>query len=86
MINLLNSSILAISIEEIINIKVSLGEITMKEFHQWVAEMQNTIEDASIIRKDANGNIVSDTIQICKYCGQDANKEKINPDYYGDWD
>lgn len=30
----------------------------MKPFHQWMSDMANSIEDASVIVKDENGEIV----------------------------
>jgi len=36
----------------------------MKPFHAWVEEMANSIEDASTIVKDANGDIVIPTPKL----------------------
>ncbi len=46
----------------------------MKPFHAWVADMENSIVDASIIVKDAHGNIVLPTP-----------KDEIYSDFYEKW-
>lgn len=47
----------------------------MKPFHSWVESMANSIEDASIIVKDAHGNIILPPIP----------KDRIYDDIYEKW-